>query len=109
MNGLANGTALDHDRLGRFVSGNSEYAAKRRRIAERLAQLQADYDASPSQQQFLAIAARHLDDAERARSAYTRQRASNSAARLLANLPRKPEPPLPLTLDAYLDEACPNE
>jgi hypothetical protein len=109
MDGTAIGAAEGHDKLGRLVRGHSEYAAKRRRLAERLAQLVADYDPSPSQKQLLAIIAGHLDDAERARSAYTRQRASNSAARLLANLPRKPEPPLPLTLDAYLDEACPNE
>jgi hypothetical protein len=93
MDGSAIGAATDHDRLGRFKNGNSEYAAKRRRIAERLVQLSADYNASPSQQQLLAIAARHLDDAAVARTAERRVRATNAATRILRLIPHK-EPPL---------------
>jgi hypothetical protein len=92
MDGLAGGTVSDHDRLGRFKNGNSEYAAKRRRIAERLAQLSTDYAASPSQQQLLAIAARHLDDAAVARTAERRVRATNAATRILRLIPRKEAP-----------------
>lgn len=102
MDGSANGTVAHHDRRGRFVAGNTEYRAKQQRIAERVRQLSLDYDASPSQQMLLAVAARHLDDAERARSALARTRASNAARRLLADIPRKPEPSLPGTLEEYL-------
>ena len=37
-----------HDELGRLVRGHSEYAARKRRLAERLAKLRLDYDPSPS-------------------------------------------------------------
>jgi hypothetical protein len=97
MDGATVGEAVGHDKLGRFTKSHSEYAAKRRRLAERLAQLVADYDPSPSQRMLLIVIAQHLDDAERARSAVTRTRASNAARRLLADIPRKPEPvPSPL-------------
>ena len=102
MNGSASGAMAAHDRAGRFTAGNTEYRAKQRRIAERLAQLRLDYDPSPSQQQLLAVVARHLDDAERARSAVARTRASNAAKRLLADIPPKPKPSLPATLEEYL-------
>ncbi len=96
MDGSASGTLAAHDPLsGRFLNGNTEYRAKQRRIAERLAQLCLDYDPSPSQRQLLAVVARFLDDAERARSATARTRASNAAKRLLADIQRKPEPPAP--------------
>ena len=95
MDGSAIGAAEGHDKLGRLVRGHSEYAAKRRRLAERLAQLVADYDPSPSQKQLLAIIAGHLDDAERARSLVQRVRAGNAARRLLRDIPRKPEAPPP--------------
>jgi hypothetical protein len=66
------------------------------RIAERLAQLVADYDPTPSQRQLLSIVAQHLDDAERARSAIVRTRATNAARRILRDIPqRKSEPELP--------------
>jgi hypothetical protein len=94
MDGAATGEVAAHDAQGRFVSGHSEYAAKCRRIAERLAQLRLDYDPSPSQQQLLVVVARHLDDAERSRSAIVRTRATNAARRLLNDIPRKPEPPV---------------
>jgi hypothetical protein len=102
MDGSASGVVAAHDQAGRFTVGNSEYRAKQKRLAERLAQLRLDYDPSPSQQQLLAVVARHLDDAERARSAVSRTRASNAAKRLLADIPRKPEPSLPATLEEYL-------
>ena len=80
-----------HDELGRLVRGHSEYAARKRRLAERVEKLRLDYDPSPSQQQLLSVVARFLDDAERARSAVARTRASNAARRLLKDIPRKPD------------------
>jgi len=77
-------------RKGTFTVGNSEREAKRRRIAERLEALLADYDPTRAQRQLLAIVAGHLDDAERARSAVARIRATNAARRLLKDIPRKP-------------------
>jgi|SRR6516225_4836776 hypothetical protein len=91
MDGSVSGMATAHDRAGRFVGGNSEYRAKQKRLAERLAALRLDYDPSPSQQQLLSVVARFLDDAERARSAVARTRASNAARRLLKDIPRKPD------------------
>jgi len=85
-------TGRFHDIQGRFVNGNSEREAKRRRIAERLEALLADYDPTRAQRQLLAIVAGHLDDAERARSAVARIRATNAARRLLKDIPRKPPP-----------------
>jgi len=84
-----------HDELGRLVRGHSEYAARKRRLAERVAKLRLDYDPSPSQQMLLVVIAGHLDDAERCRSAIARTRATNAARRLLKDIPRKPEPPAP--------------
>jgi hypothetical protein len=81
-----------HDELGRLVRGHSEYAARKRRLAERVAKLRLDYDPSPSQQMLLVVVAGHLDDAERCRSAIARTRATNAARRLLKDIPRKPEP-----------------
>ena len=82
-----------HDELGRLVRGHSEYAARKRRLAERVAKLRLDYDPSPSQQMLLVVIAGHLDDAERCRSAIARTRATNAARRLLKDIPRKPKPP----------------
>jgi hypothetical protein len=79
-----------HDELGRLVRGHSEYAARKRRLAERLEKLRLDYDPSPSQLMLLVVVAGHLDDAERARSAISRTRATNAARRLLKDIPRKP-------------------
>jgi len=81
-----------HDELGRLVRGHSEYAARKRRLAERLAKLHADYEPSLSQEMLLVVIAGHLDDAERARSAVARIRATNAARRLLRDIPRKPAP-----------------
>jgi hypothetical protein len=84
---------LGHDpRNGTFTACNSGRAAKKRRIAERLVKLRLDYDPSPSQEMLLAVAAGHLDDAERAQSAIARTRATNAARRLLKDIPRKPPP-----------------
>src|SRR5215470_6173892 len=84
-----------HDELGRLVRGHSEYAARKRRLAERVAKLRLDYDPSPSQQMLLVVIAGHLDDAERCRSAIARTRATNAARRLLKDIPRKPPVQLP--------------
>src|SRR6516165_9603421 len=87
-------TALS-DKPWLFRSGNSEYRAKKQRIAVRLAQLVAEFDPSPAQRQLLAIIAGHLDDAERCRSAIARTRATNAARRLLKDIPRRPRPSAP--------------
>jgi hypothetical protein len=94
MDGSASGAVAHHDRRGRFANGNTEYRAKQQRIAEKARQLALDYDLSPSQRMLLPIIARHLDDAERARSAERRVRAGNAANRLMRQLKRK-ERPLP--------------
>jgi hypothetical protein len=90
MDGTASGAVAGHDRQGRFVNGHSEYAARRRRVAEIAQTLAAEFDPTPSQVRLLAIAARHMDDAERCRSAIVRTRATNAARRLLKDIPRKP-------------------
>jgi hypothetical protein len=90
MDGSAPGTISRHDRRsGRFLAGNTEYRAKQQRIVEKVRQLNLDYDPSPSQRMLLPIIARHLDDAERARSAERRFKASNTANRLLRSIPRR--------------------
>src|SRR6516164_1882529 len=97
MNGSANGAAAGHDSAsGQFLPQNTEYRAKRLRLADRLAKLRLDYDPGPAQEMLLVIIASALDDAERARSAVLRTRAANTARRLLKDIPRKP-PPVPAT------------
>jgi hypothetical protein len=83
------GSTIGHDGLGRFTNGNSEYRARKARVAERLRQLTLDYDPSPSQQQLLPIIAKHLDDAEYGRPAERRVRASGAANRLLRLIPKR--------------------
>jgi hypothetical protein len=96
MDGSANSAATGHDRLGRFVNGHNEYAARRRRVAERLQQLCADYDAtSPANQQLLAIAAQHLDDAAVTRIAVKRARSTRAAVKILDRIPRRSAAPEP--------------
>ena len=93
MSGSAVGSASQHSRRsGRFLNGNTEYRARQQRIAERLAQLTAEYDPTPSQVMLLAVVARHLDDAERARTTERRVLAANAAGRLLRQIPRKAKP-----------------
>ena len=93
MDGSANGVAAAHDPAsGQFLPRNSEYRARRQRLADRLAKLRVDYAPSPSQEMLLPIIAGHLDDAERCRSAIARTRATNAARRLLKDIPRKPLP-----------------
>jgi len=82
-------TGRFHDIQGRFVNGHSEYAARRRRVAERAAKLRLDYDCTPSQEMLLVVIAGHLDDAERCRSAERRVRAGNAANRLLRLIPKR--------------------
>jgi hypothetical protein len=99
---------LGHDsRNGTFTAGNFGRAAKKRRIAERLAKLRLDYDPSSSQEMLLAVAAGHLDDAERCQSAIARTRATNVARRLLKDIPRKPPPAQPMTARELLDKLRP--
>jgi hypothetical protein len=99
MNGSVTGTAAGHDeQSGRFTNGHSEYRARKDRLAERVRQLTLDYDPSPSQGQLLPIIARHLDDAERARTAERRVRAGNAANRLLRLIPRRTRSEEPLMI-----------
>jgi hypothetical protein len=108
MDGAASGEMSGRDpRTGNFTLGNSERAAKRRRIAARLEALLADYDPTPTQKQLLGIIAGHLDDAERARSAIARTRATNAARRLLKDIPRKPPPAQLPTARELLDRLRP--
>jgi hypothetical protein len=51
-----------------------------------------EFDPTPSQVRLLPIIARHMDDAERARTAERRIRASNTVRRLMRDLKRKPSP-----------------
>jgi hypothetical protein len=90
MDGSATGPPAGHNRLnGRFIAGNTEYRARQQRLAERVRQLNLDYDPSPSQLALLPIIARNLDDALRGRSAERRVRAGNAANRLLRLIPRR--------------------
>jgi hypothetical protein len=73
----------------RFQPGNTKYRAKQERVAQRLAQLMAEYDTSPAFVQVLSIVARYLDDAERCQTVERRVLAANSARRLLRDIPRK--------------------
>jgi hypothetical protein len=92
------GTAAGHDeRSGRFTNGHSEYRARKDRLAERERQLTLDFDPSPSQRMLLPIIARHLDDAERARTAERRVRAGNAANRLLRLIPKRKRQEIPAT------------
>jgi hypothetical protein len=93
MHGAPFGSIPGHDpHNGRFTGGNSRRAAKKQRIAERLAKLRLDLDPSPLQEMLLPIIAGHLDDAERCQSALARTRATNAARRLLRDIPRKTLP-----------------
>ena len=64
--------------------------ARRRRVAAKIEELSADYDAStPALLMRLRIAAEHLDAAENAGRAVTRERSANAALRCLAGIPRR--------------------
>src|SRR5262249_41346695 len=109
IDGAAIAPAPGHDRSGKFTAGHSEYAAKRRRIAERVAALVQDYDAqSPTAMMLLRIAAEFLDTAERTRSHALRTRSTRASAKVLDRLERKPEPQ-PKPLDAYERERLAND
>jgi hypothetical protein len=96
MDGSASGTAPGHNpRSGRFINGHSEYRARKDRLAGIVQTLAAEFDPTPSQVRLLPIIARHMDDAERARPAERRIRASNTVRRLMRELKRKP-PQAPL-------------
>src|SRR5262249_38079374 len=108
MNGSANGAAAGHDSAsGQFLPQNSEYRAKRLRLADRLAKLRLDYHPSPSQEMLLVVIAGDLEDAERARSAIARTRATNAARGLLKDIPRKPPPAQLVTARELLDRLRP--
>jgi hypothetical protein len=93
MDGIANGATTDRDRSGRFIAGNAARDAKQRRIAEKIRQLNADYDAvTPAQRLMLKIAAQNLDAAEVTRNATTRERSTNTALRCLRSIPRRTKP-----------------
>jgi len=104
MSGSAVGDVSEHDRLGRFTEGNTEYRAKQRRLAEIAQSLAAEYDATPSQVRLMSIIARHMDDAERSRSAERRVKASNTVRRLLKELRREPEPEKLNAFDEYVKQ-----
>jgi hypothetical protein len=104
MSGSAIGETSEHDRLGRFTAGNTEYRAKQQRLAEIVQSLAAEYDPTPSQVRLLAIIARHMDDAERSRTAERRVKASNTVRRLLKDLRRKPQPDKLNPFDEYVAE-----
>jgi hypothetical protein len=84
------GVLTDRDRSGRFATGNRVHDVKRHRIAAKIKQLAADYDAvTPAQKLMLKIAAQNLDAAEIARNATTRERSTNVALRCLRSIPRR--------------------
>jgi len=101
MNDATVGATVGHAANGTFTVGYSGRTARKRRVAERLAQLVAEFDPSPAQKQLLAIIAGHLDDAERCQTAIARTRATNAARRLLKDIPRKP-----LRSPAVMDQAA---
>ena len=78
---------------GRFKRGHkSEYRTRQKLVQERLAALLAAFQANkPADIALLSIAALHLVDAEKCRRRSDRVRASNAAARILREIPRKPE------------------
>jgi len=88
--GTVVGSSPGHDRAGRFVIGNGEYAARRRRIADKARCLSREYLATTATQKlFLELAAQHLDTAQTARSARRRRGATDAALRILAELPKR--------------------
>jgi cell division septum initiation protein DivIVA len=93
MDGSAIGDTVEHDRLGRFVAGNSDWHARKARLAALTEQLSSEYDAgSAIARQLIKIAAQHLDQAATTRNSVLRARATRLAAKVLDRLQRKPEP-----------------
>jgi len=75
MDGSAVGSNSAHDLLGRFTTGNTEYARKRQRIEAKTAQLALEYDVTGAAARILLkLAAQHLDAAEQARNSVLRAR-----------------------------------
>ena len=108
MDGSASGTASGHNpRSGRFTKGQSEYRARKDRLAGIVQTLAAEFDPTPSQVRLLPIIARHMDDAERARPAERRIRASNTVRRLMRDLKRKPPPAQLVTARQLLEQLKP--
>ena len=93
--GSAASAIADHDRAGRFTSGNSAHHEKRRRIADRVAALAKDFDAkSSTSQQLLRIAAEFLDQAERTKNHAIRTRSMRAAGKILDRVERKATTPV---------------
>jgi hypothetical protein len=99
--GSAAHTHSSHNRrTGRFVRGNTAYRLRQVRIAAKLDALCKTYDASSAgHMALLATAAVHLCDADTARSKVACTRATNSALKLLALVPKLVKAP---TLDDVL-------
>ena len=88
-----------------FAKGNTEYRARKVRIAERVAALALEYNATSAlAKQLLEIAAVHLDTASVARSNSLRSRSTRLAMRVLDRLERKPQPPKPGAFDQYVKD-----
>jgi len=95
--------AASTDKPWLFAKGNTEYRARKDRIADRVAQLATEYEAASSvSKQLLEIAAVHLDTAARTHSNALRARATRLAMKLLDRLERKPQPPKLNAFDEYL-------
>jgi hypothetical protein len=88
-NGHESRPQTDRNRRGRFTRGNAAYRSRQSRIAEKLEALRQTYDASSAgHMALLATVAVHLSDADVARSRLARTRATNSAQKLLALVPK---------------------
>jgi FixJ family two-component response regulator len=90
MDGFADSVAVAHDpQSGRFTVGHSEYRARVARLAERVRELAAIYDAPPFLLKPIAV---QLDASERARTVEARRKALSTANRLLSKLQRREAP-----------------
>jgi hypothetical protein len=96
MDGMANGAATDHDRLGRFRRGNNARSAKQLKIAAKVEMLRHEYfpcggetiiDANR-----LHLAAKHFIIAETARDPTVCVRSTRTAEYLLAKIKPREEP-----------------
>jgi membrane-bound ClpP family serine protease len=95
--------APSSDKPWLFAKGNTEYRARKDRIAERVAQLATEYEAdSAVSKQLLEIAAVHLDTAARTHSNVLRGRSTRLAMKVLDRLERKPQPPKLNAFDQYV-------
>jgi hypothetical protein len=94
--------AASSDKPWLFRQGNTQYRARKQRIAERVAALATEYVATSAvSKQLLEIAAVHLDTAARTHSSALRGRATRLAVKVLDRLERKPQETLN-AFDEYL-------